>query len=61
MQEEEKRARAKGANRLLLEVRPSNTAALALYKHLGFIPISVRNEYYADNREDALVMIKYLL
>jgi ribosomal-protein-alanine N-acetyltransferase len=61
MLEEEKRARAKGANRMLLEVRPSNIAALALYKGLGFIPISVRNEYYTDNREDALVMIKYLL
>jgi ribosomal-protein-alanine N-acetyltransferase len=60
MLEGEKRARAKGATRLLLEVRPSNAAALAIYKGLGFIPISVRNEYYTDNGEDALVMIKYL-
>lgn len=56
----EKLARAKGANRILLEVRPSNTYALAMYRGLGFIPISVRTEYYADNGEDALVMIKYL-
>lgn len=61
MLEEEKLARAKGANRILLEVRPSNEAALAMYKGLGYIPISVRREYYADNGEDALVMIKHLL
>jgi [ribosomal protein S18]-alanine N-acetyltransferase len=61
MLEEEKLARAKGANRILLEVRPSNEAALAMYKGLGYIPVSVRREYYADNGEDALVMIKHLL
>jgi len=61
MQELEKLARAKRANRILLEVRPSNTPALDMYKNLGYIPISVRREYYEDNREDALVMIKHLV
>jgi len=61
MLEEEKLARAKGANRILLEVRPSNETALAMYKGLGYIPVSVRREYYADNGEDALVMIKHLV
>lgn len=61
MREEEKVARAKLANRILLEVRPSNSAALAMYRGLGYIPISVRKEYYEDNGEDALVMIKHLL
>jgi len=61
MQELERLARAKRANRILLEVRPSNTPALDMYKKLGYIPISVRREYYEDNREDALVMIKHLI
>ena len=61
MLEEEKLARAKGANRILLEVRPSNEIALTMYKGLGYIPVSVRREYYADNGEDALVMIKHLI
>lgn len=61
MLEEEKLARAKGANRILLEVRPSNCSALALYRSLGYLPVSVRTEYYADNGEDALVMVKHLI
>lgn len=61
MLEQEKLARSKRANRILLEVRPSNAPALDMYKKLGYIPISVRREYYEDNREDALVMIKHLI
>jgi len=41
----------------LLEVRVSNTAAIALYKTFGFRELYVRENYYSDN-EDALVMIK---
>jgi ribosomal-protein-alanine N-acetyltransferase len=49
--------------RMILEVRPSNTAAVALYRKLGYEEIGVRKKYYpADpqlgNREDALVMAK---
>jgi [ribosomal protein S18]-alanine N-acetyltransferase len=39
-----------------LEVRVSNTSAIALYERLGFEPRGVRRGYYTDNREDALVM-----
>lgn len=39
-----------------LEVRPSNEAALALYRRYGFREIAVRKAYYRDNREDALVL-----
>jgi [ribosomal protein S18]-alanine N-acetyltransferase len=39
-----------------LEVRVSNTGAIALYKRLGFEPRGVRRGYYTDNREDALIM-----
>jgi len=39
-----------------LEVRVSNTDAIALYEKLGFEPRGVRRGYYTDNREDALIM-----
>lgn len=43
---------------LFLEVRPSNAAALGLYKRLGFEVIGTRKGYYpADQgQEDAIVM-----
>jgi [ribosomal protein S18]-alanine N-acetyltransferase len=41
-----------------LEVRVSNTAAIALYERLGFESRGVRRGYYTDNREDALIMWK---
>lgn len=49
---------AGGATTLLLEVRPSNTKALAMYRHFGFAQIGVRRGYYpaAGGREDALVL-----
>ena len=51
-------ARHGGATTLLLEVRPSNTRALALYRHFGFAQIGVRRGYYpaVTGREDALVL-----
>jgi ribosomal-protein-alanine N-acetyltransferase len=51
-------ARGHGARTLLLEVRPSNPAAIRLYDRYGFQHIGVRRGYYpaADGREDALVM-----
>lgn len=39
-----------------LEVRVSNTGAIALYEGLGFVARGVRRGYYTDNREDALIM-----
>jgi ribosomal-protein-alanine N-acetyltransferase len=39
-----------------LEVRISNTGAIALYERLGFERRGVRRGYYTDNREDALIM-----
>lgn len=56
----EKTVRNKNAERLMLEVRPSNTPALTLYYGLGFIQISRRKAYYPDNQEDALILCKYL-
>lgn len=47
-----------GARSLLLEVRPSNEAALRLYERYGFERIGLRPGYYpaAGGREDAVVM-----
>lgn len=45
-----------GCRRLVLEVRPSNTAALALYRGCGFAECGRRAGYYQDNGEDALIM-----
>ena len=39
-----------------LEVRVSNTGAIALYEKLGFTARGERRGYYTDNREDALIM-----
>jgi len=48
--------RAAGANELLLEARPSNLPALALYGSLGFAQTGLRPGYYADPIEDAILM-----
>jgi ribosomal-protein-alanine N-acetyltransferase len=39
-----------------LEVRVSNSTAIALYERLGFRSRGIRRGYYTDNREDALIM-----
>ncbi|HEV7919007.1 MAG TPA: GNAT family N-acetyltransferase, partial [Solirubrobacterales bacterium] len=39
-----------------LEVRVSNDAAISMYEQNGFRSAGVRPKYYADNREDALIM-----
>jgi ribosomal-protein-alanine N-acetyltransferase len=52
-------ARGLGMDSMLLEVRPSNTRALEIYRRYGFAEIGRRKGYYpADNgaREDAIVM-----
>ena len=41
-----------------LEVRVSNSGAVALYERLGFKSRGVRRGYYTDNREDPLIMWK---
>ena len=41
--------------KLQLEVRQSNSVAIALYAQLGFVQVAVRKKYYQDN-EDAVVM-----
>jgi ribosomal-protein-alanine N-acetyltransferase len=51
-------ARGYGGRTMLLEVRPSNEAAIRLYQRYGFERIGVRRGYYPSEggREDAIVM-----
>ena len=49
-------AHHRGASTAMLEVRTSNQAAQALYKHFGFKVVHRRPRYYVDNKEDALLM-----
>ncbi|MDI9514842.1 MAG: ribosomal protein S18-alanine N-acetyltransferase [Clostridiaceae bacterium] len=49
-------ARTSGIKSLTLEVRVSNLPAIRLYESFGFKVEGRRKQYYADNREDALIM-----
>lgn len=52
-------ARGLNMRRMLLEVRPSNVAALGLYRDAGFGEIGLRRGYYPAGKnvwEDAIVM-----
>jgi [ribosomal protein S18]-alanine N-acetyltransferase len=42
--------------RLTLEVRTSNSGAIAMYRRFGFEASGHRRRYYQDNGEDALIM-----
>ncbi|HYG57138.1 MAG TPA: ribosomal protein S18-alanine N-acetyltransferase [Symbiobacteriaceae bacterium] len=54
------RAAVRGAGRMTLEVRATNTPAQNLYRKLGFEtePGAVRRGYYTDTGEDAIIMWK---
>lgn len=52
--------RARGARLSTLEVRRSNSPAIALYVALGYRQVGVRPNYYAEEKEDAIVMVKAL-
>ena len=44
---------------LTLEVRPSNEAAIALYRRFGFEEVGRRKNYYDLPKEDALILTRY--
>ena len=56
------RARSSSVREIFLEVRPSNTHALALYKKKDFHKVANRPAYYqaSGGREDAEVLVKKL-
>jgi ribosomal-protein-alanine N-acetyltransferase len=47
---------ARGAARVILEVREGNASARAFYGKHGFVEIGRRRRYYSDTGEDAIVM-----
>ena len=48
----------RGSHALMLEVRASNTPAIALYEKLGFRQVGCRKNYYRNPKEDALILRK---
>lgn len=52
------KAEAAKADKIFLEVRPSNEAALRLYRSVGFEQIGIRPAYYQAHRgrEDAVIL-----
>jgi ribosomal-protein-alanine N-acetyltransferase len=60
MEEAHGRGRERGAVLSTLEVRRSNAPALALYRGLGYRQVGIRPNYYAEEGEDAIVMVREL-
>ena len=56
----EKELRARGVQRLFLEVRESNTTGIAFYKKHGFSSAGRRPGYYREPEETAILMEKKL-
>ena len=52
--------RSRDAQLVTLEVRRGNDGARALYKKFGFVEQGIRQRYYSDNGEDAIVMHRVL-
>lgn len=52
-------AREKKMTGMTLEVRMGNAPAQALYHKFGFRAEGVRRNYYADTKEDAIIMWRY--
>lgn len=48
----------RGSKSLTLEVRVSNSPAIALYEKLGFVQVGRRPNYYRNPKEDALILRK---
>lgn len=46
------------AERWVLEVRESNSAAIALYEGLGFASAGLRKNFYTDPDENAVIMVR---
>jgi ribosomal-protein-alanine N-acetyltransferase len=53
-------AKETGASVVMLEVRKSNSAAIALYEKAGFTLVGQRKNFYCLPREDALLYNYYI-
>ncbi|MCU4184992.1 ribosomal protein S18-alanine N-acetyltransferase [Acidiferrimicrobium sp. IK] len=49
-------SRERDVKHMTLEVRVANTGAQAMYRKFGFEPAGIRKNYYAETKEDALIM-----
>ena len=49
-------AKANACAFVTLEVRPSNTGAIALYEKFGFAEVGRRRRFYRDPEEDGLIL-----
>ncbi len=56
-------AAGNGIVQMFLEVRPSNRAAMALYRAEGFVIAGRRKDYYPapDGREDAVILVREMI
>lgn len=48
----------RGSCSLTLEVRASNSSAIALYESIGFLEVGIRRNYYRNPKEDARILRK---
>lgn len=60
LSELERLSKERGVEKIFLEVRVSNRAAMSLYLKLGYVGVYARTRYYEDG-EDCLVMVKNLV
>ena len=49
-------AKQNGCAFVTLEVRPSNSGAIALYQKFGFAEVGRRKRFYRDPDEDGLIL-----
>ena len=60
LREAEKRALAADIALMTLEVRKGDAGARALYQQLGYQEVGLRKNYYSEEGEDAVVMVREL-
>ncbi|GGI65964.1 ribosomal protein S18-alanine N-acetyltransferase [Enterococcus alcedinis] len=60
LEESEKFSRSLDCATMSLEVRRSNQDAQRLYRRFGYVSRKVLPQYYDENQEDAIDMVKYL-
>ncbi len=54
----EEKCRAKGVEKILLDVRVSNITAVSLYQSLGYSTLCTRKNFYSHPTEDGFTMVK---
>jgi len=60
LQEAERRAQAAEIALITLEVRKGDAGARALYRQLDYKEVGIRKNYYSEEGEDAVVMVREL-